>query len=603
MVLTPSGEVTEDSESGKLIRRQIVDINPRHAAILMHKKDSADQIPASIEDVAKEFDDSIGGLYAHENITDIPMRMPTWAEVQDSNANAFFLVYWGQPLAIAIFVMLVQHTDSGIRTMTWKVLSGAVSLGCTALLFQAYKMAWFLIFGLTEVSLGIHALIDFLKLMVLMWLMPRMMKACWNMPLAREVFSMLGAHFIGFASIQCAQSILTRDPFWNSPALYFAGVVMLIVLNAALMVFNRTYRYGLLKLWREDEAVWRPWMDQCDFLENEAMGLVVGFMLSTVFRFAIIGKLPGAPGYPHYNKWSQVNSLLLTTIPFCCFALFVSIMIRRFKEGLEIRPLFKRVLDTTKACIVLTASWLFFFLVQWESYFACLMPGVYGTLADNMASSMTSVMISVLVACLLIAVYGKISQTFPWAREEGLIRDITMVFVLMLGLSWETTMSIAVDAVAGDTENSSNGDLMFIFLMVMVVICFLPVWCFYILPHTLGGEEQKGSAPATDEEKVPLVSATPASTTQDARRRGASRSRAGDGAAFDPDEKADNKSANEEISSPPVESTASRPSRRAAARSTRAGASEPEDDALARKADAAMAEAAPVAEAEQDDEY
>jgi len=337
------------------------------------------------------------------------------------------------------------------------------------------------------------------------------------------------------------------------------------------MIGNRYYRWHLLKTWQEDEVTWKVWMDQCDHMENEAMGLHIGFVMSMFIRFAVVGFMPGVAGYPPYQTDIQVEVLLLITIPFCVMSCAAISFVRNYQEGLESRPNLKRGLDTFKACMVLSAGWIFFFYVQWQAYYMTVTVGVYGTESDNIAASMMSVLVATFLVAFFIFLYNHVGQRWTIIQDEGIQRDITMVFVLMIGFSWETTMSIAVQGVSGEYGDvtDSDADFVFVFLMVLVNATFIPMWTNFILPRTLS--EKFLAAPEVgtkgSEEKQPLLKTSDASDSgKPGSRRSAARSaKAGvsqESSEFNPDDKGQEKPAEEkfeEVKPPEEQPTAASP--------------------------------------------
>lgn len=511
-----------------LIRREALEADSHHVSVIMHRHISHGAKPHAVELTGSEdvvvqsqvppptslnFSSNPNVSVAYVTYT---MSAPTWDDVQASAASAHFLTVWGLPLIMAVFFVMSNSADDSVRMMSFKLLSGSVSLGCTALLFQAFKVGWYMAFGQLEYYFGLHCAIDLCKLLFMMWLFPLVLRSSWSQPIRREALTQTGAHWIGFFGIQFSNSLLL-NLFSSSPGNCFGGMVAIIVMFLTLVIGARYYRWILLKHWREDEASWKPWMVQCDRLENEAMGLLFGYLLSLNIRFWIVGIMPGMPGYPPINTAEQVDIILLTTIPVGGLAVAFVGMCKRYRSALEQRPLLKRLADTGKHAITFSAGWLLFYFAQWQSYFLVLTPGVYGTLSDNISGSVMTFLVGAFLATWFIYLQGLISHAFNWSRDEVVLQELCTGFIPLLGFGWETTMSIAIQGVAGQNSNSFksstmsdelSSDFLFFVLLILVVASVFPIWGLHMLPKCIGSlEDDARTQPEEDARKQPQEAA------------------------------------------------------------------------------------------------
>lgn len=411
----------------------------------------------------------------------------------NSIATAAYLMLAGSFFFYLLMFYMTSTGHESIERATWNVVSGAIALGCTTMLYQAFKLTWFLALGDGDISFmtqNVQAGIRFLLLMVIFPFVQTLFRGR-VVPLA--VLSSLGGNVIGFAAIEIMGGLLSLPPWNSSPLFYFCGIQIAVVAMVTLMIIMHFVVKGAFGPGQQEPTEeYLTFKEACENAENTGLALSIGFLISMLGRFVVQGEMPALGGLPTVRPANQITMLLGMAGASIVITCIISVAFRFLKHSNSPRipprlrsPLAARITKTFKLVWLLGSAWLVFYYVQWAFWWSNPGGGATTTMANEIIASMLTCIVattgsfgSIVVLCLLFDILGR--------RKDAALRDMTSTFSLVLGFSWESAFYVTIRGVGLEYDNPRQGMGAVIGLMCMACVMILPVWGWLIVPKALG---------------------------------------------------------------------------------------------------------------------
>lgn len=142
-----------------------------------------------------------------------------------------------------------------------------------------------------------------------------------------------------------------------------------------------------------------------------------------------------------------------------------------------------RVSDFTEKWMIMSMGWCLLFWGKWLYWEYTRNKGV-GT-GSIMTAELVQVMLFSLLSFISIRFIDKIADKLVRGSEtEIALRRTIKMFGLLMGLSWESTFTSAVEAIGSDLEGK-NRILFDAAVTSLICLAVLPAWAWYILPKTI----------------------------------------------------------------------------------------------------------------------
>lgn len=442
-----------------------------------------------------------------------------WARGADEEAQATpvsssvsFMLLTGLGFLMLMFY-LVHWPNREIRRYSWQVISKAVSIFCSALLFQGvnglveeyairdHGKVWEVVVDMTQLVFWLTTF------QVVFAVTSGAINQLWGgtcpsidvVELRVKSWAVLFAHLSGFAAINAGgclqQNIFSSTPLETVCVVPLGWMGLVVMYHGYDSIRETATRIGD---GAKDEYN-NLWDDEVEKAEDDVAGMSLSFLVVQSVRFSISGALPNQEGN---EEWKDAISHthhqceLLLGSGFACFVLSLWPLVVEacFQERIEKLP------HTTQQRVTrLTVIWnnLFTFGSAW-----CMFYGTEWCLASvdfTAESSVLGVVLALVLsalAFLFIFLLDKIVDTSLLGHDSevadaGVDKLITALGVLV-GFSWEQSFGLAVGVVATSNEDLCHPSLLKMFVSVLVVAVIFPAWRLHILRKEHGLAEDGG---------------------------------------------------------------------------------------------------------------
>lgn len=400
------------------------------------------------------------------------------------------LILVGSLLFYVLCFYFLTSKDKDIEMTTWKVLSGAVSLGCTSMLFQAWRLFAYLSFSQTMVTSNAMLGISYGRLLGAMLIFPWIIMRFWYSPIGLEAASEIAGNFIGFAAIDAFGGILRINVFQENPG-YLALLIQGYILAFIALMFGAALLRG--KFWAT--GLWNyapdilPWKKKVECAEDQAFGLTIGLFLSMLVRFLISGTLPDVGGTPSFHSREEVRLLLVA----CGISALVTVFVAGGLSYMK-QPVWGTIGYRVANCVTLMCemctAWLIFFFFQWKFWWTAHLTGtVGGSEVDELVAQMG---VTVLAYCTVFAVIfflDKIADILRRPRDSAL-RDVNSSLSLLLGFSWQMTIYITIKGYGIIQTKFADQCWAELQLLLLVNLILLPAWIRLMVPKLVSVEKE-----------------------------------------------------------------------------------------------------------------
>lgn len=399
-----------------------------------------------------------------------------------------FIVLVGFQAFVVGLAHLAWSKDPDIRFGTWTILSGAMSLGCVALLFNALQTAWDDAVGANNAAADISStILTSCLLLVIMCLSPVVQWFLVHYPQTLAGMGIIIGNLLGFAAMQSFSKILNRPPFNNGGSIYFISLQLCAIIYSLFMIGCHFMRVKLFGDGEQDERT-KFWKRQVERSEEEGFGITFGFLISVAARLLITGAMPDMQGTFVYTSQSQIKYLWI--VFWVCMALnVIAVYICNSFMTHDWGNLAMRIATMVKQTFTMTTAWCGFFAFRWSFTSLSKNRSFGGTdEANDLISAMcVALMVSfgVFVTMYALDFLGDIVG----AHRDSALREVNLVFAFLVGYAWQMNFFISIEKVGDMYDDPRVGNWMQ--AMVTLLICFvtLPAWFYVVLPKVLDAEK------------------------------------------------------------------------------------------------------------------
>lgn len=502
--LSPAGEAVVRAA---IVRREDVETPS-------HKIDSAAEVFAHVA-AEIETTTTTGAGWAAQ-FANISASSPA-QKAANNMAIASFMMLGGSMLFYMMCFYFVSSADKDIEMSTWKVLSGALSLGCTTLLFQAWRLLMFLCSSQAPLAPNMIILFSFTRWMTSMIVIPWIIMRAWYNPVGLAAASQLGGNFIGFAALEALGGAMTMSPWNTNAGFYFLGIQVYAIVYIVWMVICSLIRGKLYAkdMWHYSEEL-LPWKKKVEEAEDQGFGLCIGMLLSILIRYGISNTIPDLAGTPAFRSPTEIHILMVAALVSAFVTVFVAGALTYLKQP-EWGNIAYRFANCTTLSLEMCTAWLVFYFFQWRFWWSAHVTGtVGGDEIDEVTAQMGVTIIASVLVFSLIFFTDKIADILMRPKDSAL-RELNSAFSLLLGFSWEMTIFITIKGVGltkSTYEEECNTEMQ---LMLLINLVLLPVWVRVILPKLVTVEKEYDSF--TDErDKVNADKRASAAALKDAEK-------------------------------------------------------------------------------------
>mmetsp|Transcript_53785 Transcript_53785/g.172425 ORF Transcript_53785/g.172425 Transcript_53785/m.172425 type:complete len:534 (+) Transcript_53785:63-1664(+) len=425
---------------------------------------------------------------------------PDWAsahlQAKEEVAMSLSLTLLGSVTVNSALLYLVNSSNENIKRATWDILGGAGGIFCSVLLFESWQQAEELVAEvvfLVTMPKVVSGLFNFVLAVAIVQIP---LRRILDRPVHVAGWSHVGSHIIGFWGMNTFGSLIAtlgeQPVFSDWPALCFVGVVA-----SAASIFGVSLLAKVMRMHvyagadAADVHRAEHWGHQCEHIEDEFSGFIVGFLITLVTRHCITMQMPDLHGSPGHKTAQQVIGLLAAAGCSLVLQLLVS---QRAQALKDLSPAMHRYFHTVLEIVTMTTGWMCHYAATWyfwnlNQFFTRGMGPhmavelVTATAACQMGAAMC---VALLFSALAFVLVMAISITTHYT-ETSTAHSIVKALVIGVGLSWEKAFYVAIDSVSSEFESRNTHDTVGIALKLILVSIVLPAWMFHILPRSISG--------------------------------------------------------------------------------------------------------------------
>lgn len=416
-------------------------------------------------------------------LVNISNSNPTQIEANNV-ALLSFMMLGGSMFFYVLVLYFITCGDQDIQATTWKVISGAMSLGCTALLFQSWRLLTFLQGSQQPLDPDTILAFSVCRWFGAMLVIPFMMR--WFVsPVIREAVKELGGYFIGFAAIDAIGGLMKHGPWFQNPGCYFLGIQVYAAVFIAMMVLGWAIRR---RIFADQDGNFKPddtqWKLAVEGAEHNAFSLSIGLLLSALIRYAISHTVPELNSSPAYRSRKDVLFLLATAGIAAFTTMIISSAVSYFKDP-RYGPIGFRFATLVSQTLELATAWLFFYYMEWQFWWAAHLTGVVGgSEVDELVAEMAVTMLTTVLVFILIFFTDKVADLLHRPRNSAL-RELHGSYSLLIGFSWEMSLYITIKGVGVQYQNYAEGCWAMLQLSLLILVIIVPLWWRVVLPRLL----------------------------------------------------------------------------------------------------------------------
>jgi len=401
---------------------------------------------------------------------------------------ALSLELFGFMLAIMMLFYFTNSPDERFRGQTWNVLSSTVSIFSAVLLFKVGKDITGVLFNeplqpeaeaydLPPPATS-NTMAQFYRVLFCLATVNILLVLTHHEGQTMRAIAGVGAHVVGFASIEAFSAIQQYPPFRSSPLLC---LVAAFVSGAAIFFIHSIA--GWLRFFAKPVLLtnWKEWDKTCIEAQREAACLTLGLLIAQAIKYQIIGHLAPLHGHPKEKSIAQICSLLGAAFAMGAVAFTQVFARRKFKASLQTKRI-QQWLAITLGTTTMVMAWCALDGVRWAFWHLAA-----GKAADAMSAKMLVVLACMITGFSVIVVLNKIAG--PDVMDERFTAPFVNAVGLAMGLAWEGCFSQA--AVSVGVATGGEGRLVTSGLFLCICLVVLPAWALYIQPRAPRSNEEE----------------------------------------------------------------------------------------------------------------
>lgn len=377
----------------------------------------------------------------------------------------------GTTAAMQVLFYLTHCKYQRMRATTWKLVSSTMSIFGAVLVYNVMSTAAKMV---VESNPWLKRSPYCTRVSTCLVLCQAMLYRLRNHPLKLSATATLGGHLTAFFAIGSFGKI--QEVFFQSSwqcSLLAPLLFILIVTAGCSLTYLLRRTVSKLDDGRID-ALEREWMSECMEYEDEVITMVLGFLFAQTLRFSLVGELvPREEDPKEQNEWAVAWMITVSLI--LEVGLLAATWLISGDASHHENPTFRRrASDIFKNLLGMTAAWVSLFGYRW---------GLLKNLTLGTASDVTANMILTLIissTCVLVIFVLSMVAGFLDFHDRSL-KAITSAVALLVGLSWETTFSKAIEGLA-NSDLLGHPKTVRICLSTCLFLVAYPAWQWYILP-------------------------------------------------------------------------------------------------------------------------
>jgi len=401
----------------------------------------------------------------------------------NKTASASCMVMFGTLFFVLASFTMVNCRNREVALATWELIGGSISMLCACMVCRASLVVWQWWFGTSSTArlVGAAARIFFFALSIL--ILQGLFIQVWDRPARFAAISIFGSNLVAMVGVDACASMLARSPFTINPGFYLLGVQICIFVTVIFLVIAGVIRSRFIH-WAthvggQDPEYMEIWRQQCEMMEKDATGLILGFMMTMFLKFCATGQLSYAKWRPVYGSLHQIFVLMFFAAVSLLLGAVAILMVRMLSSNSRsMGPILSRVILSAKATVLGTAAWSSYFAVEWILWYSCRINGFIDTPATLLLASMSTAVTCTGVVYIVIFV-----MTLIGGSTQGVLMDMTNMLTPLLGFSWESAIYLTTLGIGQEFTQKSMRYISVIFLLACVAISVLPAWLFIIMPE------------------------------------------------------------------------------------------------------------------------
>lgn len=403
------------------------------------------------------------------------------------------LILFGTVAWVVSMFYFVNWPDPEVQFATWCTLSQMISIFTAVLIFGASTGTLIDFAGLEVHHTGTPdnwtLFVGFARWIVAYGILQTAFLVLQKENSGLVCFASVAAHAVGFCAIDAFGVSLHLPIFSASLLRSCLGVMLSCTVLGTVSLVTHKMRDMIAKreTWGEDSK--EEWLEHCAEADTESLGLSCGLLMSLLIRYAITGSLPMVHGNPRYKTDQQVWALFVVSICLAPVVVGSAVLQQTLKESdrfmsfLEdkgLKDLVLYLVDLFKETCIMTAGWCTLYWGYWCYY--VLMEDEHGAGGMIGMRIVLAILFSGLVLASIIGIDFIADRTRHAKLEKGL-RSLVKMMALLMGLSWESTFAIGVEAFASEVHSRYHTLAINLVVLGMCALV-LPAWAMYIVPHT-----------------------------------------------------------------------------------------------------------------------
>jgi len=394
-------------------------------------------------------------------------------------------IFLGTVQIVLTIFYLVNGPSTRAQGITWKTLSGVVSVIVAGLFFITFKALMDEIVLQKKYSEAGYIGACISRMLVFWIIVEGAFVVCRHKTFAIACWSSVGAHVVGFAACEAFARVQEIEPWKEGSG--FSFLVALIAWFSLVPISHiaRLLRHNLVKVEGEPlTAQETNWMQSCDHAEDIIAAMTIGLLLTQTSRYVMTKDLP-------YFHWTQQNEHvgnirgLLVMVPI--FKILGTALGLAANKGFS--PVLVRLFKATSEVMTFAMAWSLFYWGKWE--FAA---------TDLMKTAMIQAVVYTYVAFLYIFCIATVfSNCMP--KLSITFASFTESLELIIGLSWLSCFFTVIRAADTNYQTGLPFRGKEAAACLYLVVMLAPAWVLYILPKSLAATKD---AELASGERLPL---------------------------------------------------------------------------------------------------
>jgi len=293
---------------------------------------------------------------------------------------------------------------------------------------------------------------------------------------AMKAASMLGAHVCGFAGRAMLKALCgveaLSDPLGALVATIFIGVVIiLLVIGVDNIIRNLVEGCGPGKAHKEEIA------DSVQEANTDLACLSLASHTLYVFMFFVLQERPGIHHHGHEEELSAAESTILVGLAIV-FSVATIVLTHLVRD-----PKCLKVAWSKQAIEIGQTLCTMFMAFSSLDFAQSMLHSSRVSNSDMLGRAQVALCMTAFAGCMFLVMVGLVYLSGSRLLKKS-ISVMVMGIGVVVGLSWEETLDLAIEDLAIGAGSLSETAAKFLLSIVLLIVLF-PAWYLFILPHAL----------------------------------------------------------------------------------------------------------------------